>query len=111
MRKYSSSRCNSGFSVYGPDFVVETWERLRLWGNNVLFLPHETTAKKLFPDMLLFVIAAVVSTELRKISDWTICITELSICRLLSCHIFENCEERSRSFLLLMKEYSWWILH
>ena len=50
----------------------------------------------------LFVIAAVVSTELRRTSDWTIWITELSICRLLSCHIFENCEERSRSVLLLM---------
>ena len=33
-------------------------------------------------------IAAVVSIELRRTSDWTIRITELSICRLLSYHIF-----------------------
>ena len=33
-------------------------------------------------------IAAVASIELRRTSDWTIRITELSICRLLSYHIF-----------------------
>ena len=37
---------------------------------------------------ILFVIVAVVSIELRKTSDRTIWITELSICRLLMCHIF-----------------------
>ena len=31
---------------------------------------------------------AVVSIELRRTSDWTIGITELSICRLLICHVF-----------------------
>ena len=35
-----------------------------------------------------FVIAAVVSIELRRTSDWTTRITELSICRLLSYNIF-----------------------
>ena len=36
----------------------------------------------------MFVIVAVVSIELRRTSDWTIWITELSICRLLICDIF-----------------------